>query len=66
MIRAELYDDRCSACEARLSEADHFERVDVIYGRGEYEGEPGVAVLAFCRCGTTSVIPFSVNQRPAT
>ena len=42
-----------------------FERVDHIYGRGEFAGERGIAVVAFCPCGTVTVIPWSVNPRRA-
>jgi hypothetical protein len=63
MIRAELRDDPCPACEARLSAADYLERHEVVFATGEFSGEPGTVIVAECPCGITSVIPFSVNLR---
>lgn len=38
-------------------------REDVVYTAGEFIGEPGVAVIAMCGGGLTSVIPYSVSPR---
>ena len=65
MIRTELRDDRCYGCGASLDQVVDFQREDVTYTSGEFIGEPGVAVVALCRCGLTSVIPFTVNPRRA-
>ena len=65
MIRRDLRDDCCSHCAASLEGVVDFERVDHIYGRGEFAGERGIAVVAFCPCGTVTVIPWSVNPRRA-
>ena len=65
MIRRDLRDDCCSRCRASLEGVVDFERVAIIYGRGEYAGEPGVAVVAFCRCGMVTLVPYSVSPRRA-
>ena len=65
MIRRDLRDDRCSGCEASLEDVVDFERVGIIYGRGEFAGEPGVAVVAFCRCGMITIVPWSVSPKAA-
>ncbi len=64
MTRGEFRDDRCM-CGARLSGADHVERHKVVFASGEFEGEPGVAIIAECACGQTSVIALAVNLRRA-
>ena len=65
MIRRDLNDDSCHACEARLSAADYLERHQVVFANGEYAGEPGTVIVAECPCGITSVIALSVDLRPA-
>ena len=65
MILRDLRGDRCSRCGASLEGVVDFERVGIIYGRGEFAGEPGVAVVAFCRCGTATIVPWSVSPRAA-
>jgi hypothetical protein len=62
MIRSELHDDRCYGCGASLDQAVYFQREHVVYTQGEFRGEP---VAALCRCGSTSVVPFSVDLRRA-
>ena len=66
MVRAELHADQCFGCGASLDWATFVERADVTYTTGEFCGEPGVALVALCYCGMTSVIPFSVSPRRAT
>ena len=63
MTRAELGDDPCPVCEARLSTADYVERHEIVFATGEFSGQPGTAIVAECSCGITSVIPLSVNLR---
>ena len=63
MIRRELHDDRCPACETRLSAADYVQRHDVVFATDEFSGEPGIVIVAECSCGITSVIPLCVNLR---
>jgi hypothetical protein len=63
MILGELGHDQCCGCGSSLQEAKYVERHDVIYAIREFAGEPGVAVAALCRCGSTSVVPFSVSPR---
>ena len=65
MIRSELHDDRCYGCGASLDQAVYFQREHVVYTQGEFRGEPGVAVVALYRFGSTSVVPFSVDLRRA-
>ncbi len=65
MIRRELHDDLCHACQARLSSADYLERHNVVFATDEFSGEPGTVIVAECSCGITSVIALSVNLRPA-
>ena len=63
MIPSELHDNYCAGCGVSLDQALRYEREDVIYESGEYAGEPGVEVTAFCGCGTSTRIPFSVGAR---
>ena len=65
MIRAELRHDSCYGCGASLSTAEHLERHEITFASGEFRGEPGTVIVAECRCGITSVIPFSVDLRRA-
>ena len=65
MIRTELLDDRCCGCGTSLERAVRYERKDVVYESGEYAGE-GVDVAAFCGCGATTTIAFSVSPSGAT
>ena len=63
MIRAELHGDHCGGCGAPLARADYLERHQVVFGAGEFHGEPGVVIVAECACGHTSVVPLSVDLR---
>ena len=65
MIRAELHDSRCRGCGASLDRAVFIERANVTYIGGEFDGEPGVAVVARCSCGVATAVPFSVGSRRA-
>ena len=65
MIRAELHDSDCRYCGESLKEAAYVGREDVTYTRGEFAGESGVALIALCGCGMTSVVPLSVDLRRA-
>ena len=65
VIRSELHDDQCVGCGDQLSVADYVQRASVTFARGEYAGERGVVIVAECSCGATSVVPLSVNLRPA-
>ena len=63
MIRAELHGDHCGGCGAPLAGADYVERHQVVFGAGEFRGEPGTVIVAECSCGATEVIPLSVDLR---
>ena len=65
MMRSELRDDECGGCGSSLTEADYVERADAIFAHGEFVGERGVVIVAECACGTTEVVPLSVDLRPA-
>ena len=60
MIRRELREDRC-VCGRSLGDVTAVDREPVVYTAGEFAGEPGVAVIASCRCGLTTVVPYSVD-----
>ena len=65
MIRRELRDDRCLGCRAALDNVVGFQRENVVYTTGEFAGEPGVAVVALCCCGMTTIVPWSVSPKRA-
>lgn len=56
---------RRSFCGASLGQAIRYEREDVICQSGEYVGE-GVEVTAFCGCGASRVVPWSVSPKEVT
>ena len=61
MIRSDLRDDQCVGCGGSLARAACVGRKNVTYTAGEFAGDPGVVLVALCRCGRESVIPLSVS-----
>ena len=62
MSRRDFADDSCTGCGASLDKALHYDKKNVVYEAGEYVGE-GVDVIAFCGCGASTTIVFSVSPR---